>query len=163
MISYLPGLKFALENVNIALLSTYNETKNSLIQNEIKKEFDSHITNIKNIFEENMSINSKPYKIIEYLNVKMEELYGYKTKAERYQSQTEMLLNEQNVLKEQVNIYRKMASESKKMAEFHKENLDKYRLNENMYKDALKKAKKYIKKHFSVSVQDELFKLLEIN
>ena len=152
--------EFKIENEK---LSTYNETKNSLIQNEIKKEFDSHITNIKNIFEENMSINSKPYKIIEYLNVKMEELYGYKTKAERYQSQTEMLLNEQNVLKEQVNIYRKMASESKKMAEFHKENLDKYRLNENMYKDALKKAKKYIKKHFSVSVQDELFKLLEIN
>ena len=152
--------EFKIENEK---LSTYNETKNSLIQNAIKKEFDSHITNIKNIFEENMSINSKPYKIIEYLNVKMEELYGYKTKAERYQSQTEMLLNEQNVLKEQVNIYRKMASESKKMAEFHKENLDKYRLNENMYKDALKKAKKYIKKHFSVSVQDELFKLLEIN
>ena len=152
--------EFKIENEK---LSTYNETKNSLIQNEVKKEFDSHITNIKNIFEENMSINSKPYKIIEYLNVKMEELYGYKTKAERYQSQTEMLLNEQNVLKEQVNIYRKMASESKKMAEFHKENLDKYRLNENMYKDALKKAKKYIKKHFSVSVQDELFKLLEIN
>ena len=152
--------EFKLENEK---LSAYNETKNSLIQNAIKKEFDTHITNIKNIFEENMSINSKPYKIIEYLNVKMEELYGYKTKAERYQSQTEMLLNEQNVLKEQVNIYRKMASESKKMAEFHKENLDKYRLNENMYKDALKKAKKYIKKHFSVSVQDELFKLLEIN
>ena len=152
--------EFKLENEK---LSAYNETKNNLIQNAIKKEFDTHITNIKNIFEENMSINSKPYKIIEYLNVKMEELYGYKTKAERYQSQTEMLLNEQKVLKEQVNIYRKIASESKKMAEFHKENLDKYRLNENMYKDALKKAKKYIKKHFSVSVQDELFKLLEIN
>ena len=152
--------EFKLENEK---LSAYNETKNNLIQNAIKKEFDTHITNIKNIFEENMSINSKPYKIIEYLNVKMEELYGYKTKAERYQSQTEMLLNEQNVLKEQVNIYRKMASESKKMAEFHKENLDKYRLNENMIKDALKKAKKYIKKHFSVAVQDELFKLLEIN
>ena len=152
--------EFKLENEK---LSAYNETKNNLIQNAIKKEFDTHITNIKNIFEENMSINSKPYKIIEYLNVKMEELYGYKTKAERYQSQTEMLLNEQKVLKEQVNIYRKMASESKKMAEFHKENLDKYRLNENMIKDALKKAKKYIKKHFSVAVQDELFKLLEIN
>ena len=152
--------EFKLENEK---LSAYNETKNNLIQNAIKKEFDTHITNIKNIFEENMSINSKPYKIIQYLNVKMEELYGYKTKAERYQSQTEMLLNEQKVLKEQVNIYRKMASESKKMAEFHKENLDKYRLNENMIKDALKKAKKYIKKHFSVAVQDELFKLLEIN
>jgi len=152
--------EFKLENEK---LSAYNETKNNLIQNAIKKEFDTHITNIKNIFEENMSINSKPYKIIEYLNVKMEELYGYKTKAERYQSQTEMLLNEQKVLKEQVNIYRKIASESKKMAEFHKENLDKYRLNENMIKDALKKAKKYIKKHFSVAVQDELFKLLEIN
>ena len=152
--------EFKLEN---AKLSAYNETKNSLIENTIKKEFDTHITNIKNIFEENMSVNSKPYKIIEYLNSKMEELYGYKTKAERYQSQTELLLNEQKILKEQVNVYRKIASESKQMAEFNKENLDKYKLNENMYKDAIKKAKKYIKKHFSVGVQNELFKLLEVN
>ena len=152
--------EFKLEN---AKLSVYNETKNSLIENTIKKEFDTHITNIKNIFEENMSVNSKPYKIIEYLNSKMEELYGYKTKAERYQSQTELLLNEQKILKEQVNVYRKIASESKQMAEFNKENLDKYKLNENMYKDAIKKAKKYIKKHFSVGVQNELFKLLEVN
>ena len=152
--------EFKLEN---AKLSAYNETKNSLIENTIKKEFDTHITNIKNIFVENMSVNSKPYKIIEYLNSKMEELYGYKTKAERYQSQTELLLNEQKILKEQVNVYRKIASESKQMAEFNKENLDKYKLNENMYKDAIKKAKKYIKKHFSVGVQNELFKLLEVN
>ena len=152
--------EFKLEN---AKLSVYNETKNSLIEDTIKKEFDTHITNIKNIFEENMSVNSKPYKIIEYLNSKMEELYGYKTKAERYQSQTELLLNEQKILKEQVNVYRKIASESKQMAEFNKENLDKYKLNENMYKDAIKKAKKYIKKHFSVGVQNELFKLLEVN
>ena len=152
--------EFKLENEK---LSAYNETKNSLIENTIKKEFDTHITNIKNIFEENMSVNSKPYKIIEYLNSKMEELYGYKTKAERYQSQTELLLNEQKILKEQVNVYRKIASESKQMAEFNKENLDKYKLNENMYKDAIKKAKKYIKKHFSVGVQNELFKLLEVN
>ena len=152
--------EFKLEN---AKLSAYNETKNSLIENTIKKELDTHITNIKNIFEENMSVNSKPYKIIEYLNSKMEELYGYKTKAERYQSQTELLLNEQKILKEQVNVYRKIASESKQMAEFNKENLDKYKLNENMYKDAIKKAKKYIKKHFSVGVQNELFKLLEVN
>ena len=144
-------------------LSAYNETKNSLIEDTIKKEFDTHITNIKNIFKENMSVNSKPYKIIEYLNSKMEELYGYKTKAERYQSQTELLLNEQKILKEQVNVYRKIATESKQMAEFNKENLDKYKLNENMYKDAIKKAKKYIKKHFSVGVQNELFKLLEVN
>ena len=152
--------EFKLENDK---LSVYNETKNSLIENTIKKEFDTHITNLKNIFEENMSVNSKPYKIIEYLNSKMEELYGYKTKAERYQSQTELLLNEQKILKEQVNVYRKIASESKQMAEFNKENLDKYKLNENMYKDAIKKAKKYIKKHFSVGVQNELFKLLEVN
>ena len=152
--------EFKLENDK---LSAYNETKNSLIEDTIKKEFDTHITNIKNIFEENMSVNSKPYKIIEYLNSKMEELYGYKTKAERYQSQTELLLNEQKILKEQVNVYRKIASESKQMAEFNKENLDKYKLNENMYKDAIKKAKKYIKKHFSVGVQNELFKLLEVN
>ena len=152
--------EFKLEN---AKLSAYNETKNSLIEDTIKKEFDTHITNIKNIFVENMSVNSKPYKIIEYLNLKMEELYGYKTKAERYQSQTELLLNEQKILKEQVNVYRKIASESKQMAEFNKENLDKYKLNENMYKDAIKKAKKYIKKHFSVGVQNELFKLLEVN
>ena len=152
--------EFKLENDK---LSAYNETKNSLIENTIKKEFDNHITNIKNIFQENMSVNSKPYKIIEYLNSKMEELYGYKTKAERYQSQTELLLNEQKILKEQVNVYRKIASESKQMAEFNKENLDKYKLNENMYKDAIKKAKKYIKKHFSVGVQNELFKLLEVN
>ena len=152
--------EFKLENDK---LSVYNETKNSLIENTIKKEFDTHITNIKNIFEENMSVNSKPYKIIEYLNSKMEELYGYKTKAERYQSQTELLLNEQKILKEQVNVYRKIATESKQMAEFNKENLDKYKLNENMYKDAIKKAKKYIKKHFSVGVQNELFKLLEVN
>ena len=146
-----------------AKLSLYNETKNKLIENAIRKEFETHITNIKNIFEENMSVNSKPYKIIEYLNTKMEELFGYKSKAERYQSQTEMLLNEQKILKGQVNVYRKIAAESKKMVEFCKEDIEKLKLKENIFKDIIKKTKKYIKKHFSVGVQNELFKLLEVN
>ena len=113
-----------------------------MIENAIRNEFETHITNIKNIFEENMSVNSKPYKIIEYLNTKMEELFGYKSKAERYQSQTEMLLNEQKILKDQVNVYRKIAAESKKMVEFCKEDIKKLKLNENIFKDIIKKTKK---------------------
>ena len=93
----------------------------------------------------------------------MEELFGYKSKAERYQSQTEMLLNEQKILKDQVNVYRKIAAESKKMVEFCKKDIKKLKLNENIFKDIIKKTKKYIKKHFSVGVQNELFKLLEVN
>ena len=88
--NFLDGFK--LEN---SKLSIYNQTKYNLTKEIIKNQFDEHSKNIKNIFEKNSFDNSKAYQIIEYLNNKMEELYGYKTKAERYQSQTEMLLNEQ--------------------------------------------------------------------
>ena len=72
-------------------LSFYNQTKNKLIENIIKNEFEGNKAKIRSIFDEYMTTKSKPYQIIEYLNIKMEELYGYKTKAERYQSQTELL------------------------------------------------------------------------
>ena len=59
--------------------------------------------------------------------MKLEELFGYKTKAERYQSQTEMLLNEQKILKDQIKIYRKIASEATKISEMEKESAIKYK------------------------------------
>ena len=144
-------------------LTIYNQTKNNLIENIIQKEFEEQKNNIKSIFDENLTTKSKPYQIIEYLNIKIEELFGYKTKAERYQSQTELLLNEQKILKEQINIYKKMNYEISKMKEFQDETLEKYKLNDNLYKDAIKRAKKYIQKHFSKSTQNELLKILEQN
>ena len=149
---------FKLENEK---LSIYNQTRNSLIENIIKNEFEKHISNIKNIFEENNITNSYSYKIIEYLNMKLEELFGYKTKAERYQSQTEMLLNEQKILKDQIKIYRKIASEATKISEMEKESAIKYKTNENVYLDIIKRTKEYIKGHFSKGIQNELFKLLD--
>jgi hypothetical protein len=156
--NFLDGFK--LEN---SKLSIYNQTKNNLTKEIIKNEFDEHSKNIKNIFEKNSFDNSKAYQIIEYLNNKMEELYGYKTKAERYQSQTEMLLNEQKILKEQIIIYRKIVTESKKMTEFVKESKDQYKKENDVFKDIIQKTKKYIQTHFSIGVQNELFKLLENN
>ena len=151
-----------LKSENSKLL-IYNQTRNSLIENILKNEFENHCSNIKNIFEENNFSNSKPYQIIEYLNNKMEELFGYKTKAERYQSQTEMLLNEQKILKDQINVYKKISSESKKMVEIHKEHIKKCENNEYILQDIIKRTKKYIKTHFSVSVQKDLFKILDQN
>ena len=151
-----------LKSENSKLL-IYNQTRNSLIENILKNEFENHCSNIKNIFEENNFSNSKPYQINEYLNNKMEELFGYKTKAERYQSQTEMLLNEQKILKDQINVYKKISSESKKMVEIHKEHIKKCENNEYILQDIIKRTKKYIKTHFSVSVQKDLFKILDQN
>ena len=151
-----------LKSENSKLL-IYNQTRNSLIENILKNEFENHCSNIKNIFKDNNFSNSKPYQIIEYLNNKMEELFGYKTKAERYQSQTEMLLNEQKILKDQINVYKKISSESKKMVEIHKEHIKKCENNEYILQDIIKRTKKYIKTHFSVSVQKDLFKILDQN
>ena len=142
-------------------LSIYDKTKNSLIENMIKNEFEKHSNNIKNILVEKNITESKTYKIIEYLNMKMEELFGYKTKAERYQSQTEMLLNEQKILKDQIKVYRTMISQISKIKEIQTESIKQYKQNENIFNDIIKKTKKYIESHFSVGVQKELFKLLE--
>ena len=150
-------------NTENSKLLIYNQTRNSLIENILKNEFENHCSNIKNIFEENNFSNSKPYQIIEYLNNKMEELFGYKTKAERYQSQTEMLLNEQKILKDQINVYKKISSESKKMVEIHIEHIKKCENNEYILQDIIKRTKKNIKIHFSVSVQKDLFKILDQN
>ena len=151
---------FKLENSKLLI---YNQTRNSLVENILKEEFEKHYSNIKNLFEKNNFSNSKPYQIIEYLNTKMIELFGYKTKAERYQSQTEMLINEQKILKEQISVYKKISTESKKMVEIYKENIEKYKNEEHIFKDIIKRAKKYIKSHFSVSVQKEFFQILEQN
>ena len=152
--------EFEIENKKLKI---YNQTKNNLIENAIKNEFQNHCFNIKNIFEENIITNSKAYKIIENLNYKIEELFGYKAKAERYQSQTEMLLNEQKILQDQIKVYRKIVSETSKIKEIQNESIKKYKLNEDLNNDIIKKTKKYIKSHFSVGVQKELFKLLENN
>ena len=152
--------EFEIENKKLII---YNQTKNNLIENAIKNEFQNHCFNIKNIFEENIVTNSKAYKIIENLNYKIEELFGYKAKAERYQSQTEMLLNEQKILQDQIKVYRKIVSETSKIKEIQNESIKKYKLNEDLHNDIIKKTKKYIKSHFSVGVQKELFKLLENN
>ena len=88
-------------------------------------------------------------------------LSDIQTKAERYQSQTEMLLNEQKILKDQIKIYRKIASEATKISEMEKESAIKYKTNENVYLDIIKRTKEYIKGHFSKGIQNELFKLLD--
>ena len=153
--SFLQEFKIELEK-----LSIYNKTKNNIIENTIKKEFDTHANNIKKIFEENSFTSSKPYKTIEFLNNKMEELYGYKTKAERYQSQAELLLSEQKLLKDQINVYKKISEESIKMKEMHKEKIEKLKLEENILKDMINRAKKYVQRHFSLDIQNELLKIL---
>ena len=142
-------------------LSIFNNTRNSLFENTIKAAFEKQNNNIKKIFDDNSFSNSKPYKTIEFLNNKMEELYGYKTKAERFQSQVDLLLNEQKLLKEQINVYKKISEESLKMKEMQKEKIEKYKFEENTYKDILKKAKKYIQRHFSAETQMEFLKILE--
>jgi serine/threonine protein kinase len=147
--------------VELEKLSIFNTTRNNLIANTLKNEFDTYAANLKKIFEENSFTSSKPYKTIEFLNNKMEELYGYKTKAERYQSQTELLLNEQKILKDQIIVYKKITEESVKLKEMHKETIDKLKLEENILKDMIKRAKNYIQRHFSLDIQNELLKILD--
>ena len=138
-----------------------NKAKNNLLENKIKKLFDDHSINLIKIFEENLFSNSKPYNTIELLNNKMEELYGYKTKAERYQAQSDLLLKEQKLLKDQINVYKKISEESIKIKEIQKEKIDKLKLEENIYKDILNRVRKYVQRHFSKDTQSELLKILE--
>ena len=74
-----------------------------------------------------------------------------------------MLINKQKILKEQISVYKKISTESKKMVDIYKENIEKYKNEEHIFKDIIKRAKKYIKSHFSVSVQKEFFQILEQN
>ena len=159
------NLNQILNNFKIELekLAIFNKTRNNLIENIIKNEFDTHTENIKKILEENLFLNSKPNKTIEYLNNKMEELYGYKAKSETYKSQVDLLLNEQRLLKDQIKVYRKISDESKKINEMQKEKIDKYKLDDNIYKDILRRAKKYVQRHFSKETQTELLKILDRN
>ena len=154
-----------LNNFKIELekLAIFNKTRNNLIENIIKNEFDTHTENLKKILGENLFLNSKPNKTIEYLNNKMEELYGYKAKSETYKSQVDLLLNEQRLLKDQIKVYRKISDESKKINEMQKEKIDKYKLDDNIYKDILRRAKKYVQRHFSKETQTELLKILDRN
>jgi serine/threonine protein kinase len=147
--------------VELEKLTIFNKTRNSLIENIIKKEFDNHADKLKNIFDENIFVNSKPYKTIELLNNKMEELYGYKGKAETYKSQVDLLLDEQKLLKDQIKVYRKTVKESLAINDMQKEKLDKLKLEENIYKDMISKTKKYIQRHFSKEIQNELLKILD--
>jgi DNA repair exonuclease SbcCD ATPase subunit len=147
--------------LEIEKLSIFNNTKNNLLTNTIKDVFEKQNNNLKKLFEENSFTNSKPYKTIEFLNNKMEELFGYKTKAERFQSQVDLLLDEQKLLKEQINIYKKISQESLKMKDMQKEKIEKFKFEINTYKDILKRAKKYIQRHFSAETQMELLKILD--
>ena len=159
------NLNKILNNFKIELekLTIFNKTRNNLIENIIKNEFDTHKENLKKILEENLFLNSKPNKTIEYLNNKMEELYGYKAKSETYKSQVDLLLNEQRLLKDQIKVYRKISEESMKINEIHKEKIDKYKVDDKIYKDILRRAKKYVQRHFSKETQTELLKILEKN
>jgi len=159
------NLNKILNNFKIELekLTIFNKTRNNLIENIIKNEFDTHKENLKKILEENLFLNSKPNKTIEYLNNKMEELYGYKAKSETYKSQVDLLLNEQRLLKDQIKVYRKISEESMKINEIQKEEIDKYKADDKIYKDILRRAKKYVQRHFSKETQTELLKILEKN
>ena len=153
---FLNDLKVEIEKYLI-----FNKTKNNLLENIIKKEFNNHLLNLKKIFEENIFSNSKPYKTIEYLNTKMEELYGYKTKAEKFQGQAELLLNEQKLLKDQIEVYKRISNESIKMKEIQKEKIEQLKLEINIFKDILRRTKKYVQRHFSMDIQTEILKLLD--
>ena len=147
--------------IELEKLYIFNDTKNELLKGIIKTEFENQTLKLKKIFEENSFIDSKPYKIIEYLNNNMIELYGYKTKAERFQSQVDLLLNEQKLLKEQIKVYKKLYEESLKIQKMQKEKIDKYIIDENIYKEILKESRKYIQRHFSIGIQKEFLKILE--
>jgi len=147
--------------VEIEKYLIFNKTKNNLLENIIKKEFNNHLLNLKKIFEENNFSNSKTYKTIEYLNTKMEELYGYKTKAEKFQGQAELLLNEQKLLKDQIEVYKRISNESIKMKEIQKEKIEQLKLEINIFKDILRRTKKYVQRHFSMDIQTEILKLLD--
>ena len=147
--------------VEIEKYLIFNKTKNNLLENIIKKEFNNHLLNLKKIFEENNFSNSKPYKTIEYLNTKMEELYGYKTKSEKFQGQAELLLNEQKLLKDQIEVYKRISNESIKMKEIQKEKIEQLKLEINIFKDILRRTKKYVQRHFSMDIQTEILKLLD--
>ena len=139
----------------------YDKTKNNLLENIIKKEFDTFSNNLIKIFEENNFSNAKPYKTLQYLNNKMDELYGYKIKAEKFQGQVDLLLNEQKLLKDQIRIYKKISEETLKMKEMQKETIDKLKLDINILKEVIKKTKKYVQQHFSMNVQNDMLRILD--
>ena len=139
----------------------YDKTKNNILENIIKKEFDIISENIKKIFEENHFSNSKPYKTIEYLNIKMEELYGYKTKSEKLRGQVDLLLNEQKLLIDQIRVYKKISDESLKMKDIQNDTIDKLKLDINIIKEVIRKTKKYVQQHFSIGVQTDILRILD--
>ena len=153
--TFLNNFKIEMEKLTI-----FNQTRNNIIEKIIKKEFDNHAEKIHNIMDDNNFLNSKPYKTIEFLNDKIEELYGYKIKVEAYISKVDLLLNEQKLLKDQIKVYKQIADESMKLQTMQKEKLEEFKLEENKTKENIKKTKKYIQKHFSLEMQNELFKLL---
>ena len=91
----------------------------------------------------------------------MEELYGYKTTAEKFQGQAELLLNEQKLLKDQIEVYKRISNESIKMKEIQKEKIEQLKLEINIFKDILRRTKKYVQRHFSMDIQTEILKLLD--
>ncbi len=147
--------------VELEKLTIFNNTRNNLIENIIKKQFDNHSERLLKIFHENDFLNSKPYKTIELLNNKMEELYGYKQKAETYKSQVDLLLNEQKLLKEQIQVYRKINGQTKKMNEMLKEQIDHLKPSEKNYKDIIFRTRSYVQKHFSMDIQKQLYQILD--
>ena len=88
-------------------------------------------------------------------------MFGYKTKAEKYQSQAELLLNEQKILKEQIKVYKQISEESIKMKNLQKEQDDQLKLEINIFKEIVKRTKKYVQRHFSLDTQTEILKLLD--
>ena len=91
----------------------------------------------------------------------MDELYGYKIKAEKFQGQVDLLLNEQKLLKDQIRIYKKISEETLKMKEMQKETIDKLKLDINILKEVIKKTKKYVQQHFSMNVQNDMLRILD--
>ena len=140
-------------------LSIFTETRDKIIQNIIKKEFDNQNMKIKNIFTESSFQTNN--KIIESQNIKMAELFGYRTRAENFESLNCLLKNEQKILKDQVRVYKNLYEDRMKIYKFQKEKLEELKLENNIYKERLKKVKKYVQRHFSVQIQTQIVKLLE--
>ena len=114
---------------------------------------------IKNIFTESSFQTNN--KIIESQNIKMAELFGYRTRAENFESLNCLLKNEQKILKDQVRVYKNLYEDRMKIYKFQKEKLEELKLENNIYKERLKKVKKYVQRHFSVQIQTQIVKLLE--
>ncbi len=141
----------------------YSKTNINLVENDLNKSFSNHIQEVSKIFNEYCSMNDKAYKTIDFLNSKMTELYGYRGKAERFQAEVEMLRKEEKILKNHLSIHKKISDESRKANKIKTEKIEKLESEIKEMKKVLELSKQFITRHFSVSIQKQYYKEININ